>query len=400
MASIEKRGKRSWRITVWYAHDQKVTKTVRPPSDLEGSRLHVWLYEQAASFEEEVKRTKGMESLSIASFFEEWKKYYGKKELASTTFDVYVKYANNYIIPNLGNKKLTELTHRDLITFHRWLDDHDAIHHNTKAYIWRVLKNILKRAYEWHYIGRDIMEEVRGINYSKRKEKRKPRVWDIEEIKQFLNALQSEPIMWRTFAIIALFGGLRRGEVLGLEWHHINFEDQTITIEQTVTRGAGGVEIGLPKTDSSMRTIVLPTFALDVLRQYREEWFRQREQAKAADLWMTDKEYLFHQGNGEVMYPSSPTAWMRKLIKKTSLPPARVHDLRHMSATLLISAGVPVRVVSDRLGHARTSITQDIYTHVLRRSDEEAAEIFDRLIRTAAYPTRLPNSDEKENGAG
>lgn len=100
------------------------------------------------------------------------------------------------------------------------------------------------------------------------------------------------------------------------------------------------------------------------------------------------------------MYPSSPTAWMRKLIKKTSLPPARVHDLRHMSATLLISAGVPVRVVSDRLGHARTSITQDIYTHVLRRSDEEAAEIFDRLIRTAAYPTRLPNSDEKENGAG
>lgn len=400
MASIEKRGKRSWRITVWYAHDRKATKTIQPPPGLAGARLRAWLYEQAASFEEEVKRTKGIESFSLTTFYEEWKQYYGKKELAPTTLEAYERYTKLYIIPRLGNKKITELAPRDLITFQRWLDDHDTISHNTKAYIWRVLKNILKRAYEWRYIGRDITEEVRGINYSKRKEKRIPRVWDIEEIKQFLSALQSEPMMWRAFAMLALFGGLRRGEVLGLEWRHVNFERGTVTVEQAVTRGAGGVEIGPPKTETSVRTIALPVFVLGTLRQYREEWQHQREQARDAGLWVTKKEYLFHQGNGAVMYPTTPTAWLRKMIKKAGLPPARVHDLRHMSATLLITAGVPVRVVSDRLGHARTSITQDVYAHVLRRSDAEAAEIFDRLLRTDASPTRHPSTEKKENGAG
>jgi len=97
-------------------------------------------------------------------------------------------------------------------------------------------------------------------------------------------------------------------------------------------------------------------------------------------------------GDGRPMYPTTPNKWLRNFLKSNGLPMVRLHDLRHISASILIASGVPVRVVSERLGHSKTTTTQDIYAHVIREIDDAAPKVFDDLSR---IPNRLPKSDSQ-----
>lgn len=400
MAYIEKRGKNTYRIVVNPERGRLIRKTVKAPEGLTGKLLQAWLEQEAAAFELEVRTGRYVRpsDMTLKDFVAEWERHYATKELSPTTLLAYRSYIQNHILPVFGRRRLAEITPADLVRFIHSLDEKD-MHHNTRAFVWRVLKNIMTRAYEWKYIPNNPASEVRGPAHSMRRQSKKGVAWTPDMVEKFLRALAGEELKWQTFAMFALFGGLRRGEILGLEWKHIDFESKTVSVMQTVVRaGLNSVKVKEPKTKSSIRKITMPDFVMNALREYRKEW--TKEKLKNLPVWEDrESEFLYHIGNGRPMYPTSPNKWLRGFLKRYGFPAIRLHDLRHISASLLIASGVPVRVVSERLGHSRTSVTQDVYAHVMRQMDDAAARVFDDLFHTGRQPNGQPNPGS-QGGSG
>ena len=177
-------------------------------------------------------------------------------------------------------------------------------------------------------------------------------------------------LQYNIFYQIAIFCGLRRGESIALLWSDIDFEAKTMSITKSTSIVKGKAVTKSTKTKSSVRTISIPDHILELLREYRAEYDSYRY--TVGSLWAGD-DHIFIQWNGAQMYPSTPSATFKKLIHsynaahEDKLPDIRLHDLRHTSATLLISQNVDVKTVSSRLGHAQTSTTMNIYAHALKK---------------------------------
>ena len=170
-----------------------------------------------------------------------------------------------------------------------------------------------------------------------------------------LDTLQGEPLKHRLAITLLLYTGLRRGELLGLEWRDISWDNGTISVERASQYIKGqGIFTKVPKTKGSIRKLSLPLGVMDLLRQYRVWQIEQR--LIMGDKWI-DTGRLFTTEDGGPMHPDSLFTWFNRLQKKNGLPHISLHGLRHTSATVLITSGVDIRTVSQRLGHQQASIT-------------------------------------------
>lgn len=161
--------------------------------------------------------------------------------------------------------------------------------------------------------------------------------------------------------VLAVTTGMRIGEMFGLKWSDVDLEVGTVQVRRTV---AADGAINPPKTNSSKRTIRLSKLASLALRRHPRtaEWVFPS--AAGTPIGICN----FHKNS-----------WKR-LLKRAGLPPTRFHDLRHAAATLMLSRGVPVKVVSEMLGHADVSTTLSIYAHVLPDMQESAADAMDDIL--------------------
>ncbi|MBI3911571.1 MAG: site-specific integrase [Armatimonadetes bacterium] len=178
-------------------------------------------------------------------------------------------------------------------------------------------------------------------------------------------------------ALLAGVAGLRRGEVLALRWADVDFRAGTLIVRQTL--GADG-RFAEPKSRESRREITLPAFLLAELQRHKAAQAEHRLQV--GDAW-TDRGFVVADGLGNPRSPGSLTHAFAELTARAGLPKITFHDLRHVNATLLLLAGVPDKVASERLGHCDTQITRDLYQYVLPRMDEEAARKTDDFFRRA-----------------
>lgn len=163
---------------------------------------------------------------------------------------------------------------------------------------------------------------------------------------------------------------MRKGEILGLRWSDIHFEQQYVRVQRTVSyiEGRGYVETE-PKTAKGRRQISLPPFALDKLRQYRLQQIEQH--LKVANNWV-ERDLIFCNQRGDYLDPRYLLQLFDRLLKKADLPHIRFHDLRHSAATIMLSMGVHFKVIQEILGHSSSRVTLDIYAHVLPAMHEEA----------------------------
>jgi integrase len=181
-----------------------------------------------------------------------------------------------------------------------------------------------------------------------------------------------------------IYSGLRRGELCGLEWPDIDFEHQMIKVCRSSQYVSGmGIFVKETKTESSDRTIKLPKQAFEFLRDYRVWQLEQR--MKMGDRW-EDNNRIFTQEDGKPVHPDSITSWFKKFIAKTDLPQITIHSLRHTNITLQIAAGVPLRTVAFRSGHAQTSTTINLYTHMIRASEDMAAGVLEDMLSPVKDP--------------
>ncbi|BAE82597.1 tyrosine-type recombinase/integrase [Desulfitobacterium hafniense] len=296
------------------------------------------------------------------------------------------------ILPQLGNLKLSDLRPGHLMKFYKYLEQ-DGIRQDGKPgklsdrsirYYHAVLSSMLEDAMKWQLITSNPAARVEAPKVRRKQ----TTSYDETQSAELLQALYSEPIKYRVLTTLALYTGLRRGELLGLEWKVIDMENaQIAVVKQSQYTPETGVVDRKTKTEGSQRLISIPTSIVTLLKEYKAA--QNEERLKVGSLWQpSDK--LFTTWNGKPMHPDTVSSWFNDFLTrynektiqqgKASLPHIRFHDLRHTSASLLIAQGVPLKNVSSRLGHSSIAITADIYASALQSADKEAAQKLEDIL--------------------
>ena len=263
----------------------------------------------------------------------------------------------------------------DLFNLDRQITDYAR---ETNSKIKKVLALILGKAVKYGLIDK-IYATHEYIDFPQTK-KPKIDVMNEEEIKIFYDTVMNlDNMNQKTALLIFLLTGFRRGEVSALRWSDINFKNQTITISRSARRSK---ELGLfikdPKTESSKRTISIPSILIDHIFEYKKYLY---DKYKNIDNLLNENSYLFMNQYGGMINIDTFEKWMNKALIKAKLPHHTLHSLRHTNVTLQISAGIPIVTVSSRVGHSKTSTTTDIYAYSLQGSDKRAATAIDNLFK-------------------
>ena len=234
------------------------------------------------------------------------------------------------------------------------------------AYIRSVLRIALNQAKKRNLVGFNVVDLVDAP----RVERYRAKTLDQVETRRLFEAVKGERL--ETLYSVAVSVGLRRGEILGLQWQDIDFENCTLSVERTVQRIRGeGIKAGPPKTERGRRTITLPAPLIASLKLHRKSQLEER--LKMGTSWQ-DSDLVFSSNVGTFLEPRNLDRHFKRMLAKAGLPNMRLHDLRHSAATLLLAQNVNPRVVMEILGHSRISMTLDTYGHVMYASIREATD--------------------------
>ena len=250
-----------------------------------------------------------------------------------------------------------------------------ALNPRTALHVHRLLRKALADAVKWGHLSRNAADATTPP----RAEQRQIDMWDAETTDRFLEA--AEGSRFSGLYQLAVLTGMRRSELAGLKWANVDLVNGRLSVVSTLQRIPGhGLVEGLPKTNRSRRSLSLRADAVNLLHGIRGR--QMEDQLAIGELWLNTS-YVFTQSNGRPVEPDKVSLDFAIIVRKAGLPHLTLHGLRHAHATLALSAGVNPKVVSERLGHASTAITMDVYSHVLPGIQEEAAQAVEDLLSEA-----------------
>lgn len=202
-----------------------------------------------------------------------------------------------------------------------------------------------------------------------------------DQLKKLLDdAKQNEPFKFYTFFHVLAFTGCRKGEILGLQWDCIDFENKLLDIRQTLTRGKNRrLYLEEPKTKGSKRTLPLDEETISVLRTWRKE--QRAEMLQLGFNTMDVKQLVFSDLENGFIELDRPNTWLQRTCKRAKVPVLTSHALRHTFATILIGQGVNFKTVSELLGHATVAMTLDIYTGVYQEDKKETIKLLSSVMK-------------------
>jgi integrase len=315
--------------------------------------------------------------LTVREFFDRWLES-AAPTLRPATARRYRDVARLHIVGVIGNLRLAKLTPGDV---QRLYADRLAaglsptsVHH-----IHAILHRALDQAVRWGLLMRNVTDAVDPP----RRSSPEMRAWDARQVAAVMAAAASDDLeaLWR----LAVFSGMRRGEILGLRWADVDLEGGELAVRRTLSRGATSrLEVGEPKTAAGRRRVSLSPSVVESLRRHR---VRQLEQRLAAGPAYVDHDLVFATESGSVIHPNALSLRFRKLIARAGVPSIRFHDLRHTNATIDLATGTHPKVVQERLGHASISETLDRYSHLTPNMQREAADRLDAAVEDAADDT-------------
>jgi len=344
---------------------------------------------KAARDEARVKARRGeyvnRSTLTVADFLAEWIETHAlavkPKTLAGYRHDI-----DHYIVPRIGRMRLQALRPAVISKLYRELAEHGG--HDggplstwTIAHVHRTFRKALADAVQ--------VEQLLPSNPAERSKRprehaREPtRVWTTGQLHIFLTAAQSHRLY--AFYRLAAYTGARRGELLYLRWPAVDLDAAEVTFGGSTAVVQGQRVEGTTKGGRS-RVVSIDTETVAILCEYQQQ--QNDERLAAGSVWNDHDGLVFTSRWGEPLYPDTVTALMSKLIREhnksasdpEALPHARLHDLRHLHATTLLLAGVPVHVVAARLGHADPAVTLRVYSHVLREHALGIGDIFAQAV--------------------
>lgn len=208
------------------------------------------------------------------------------------------------------------------------------------------------------------------------------KAWNAHQLRTFLDHVADH----RFFSALWVSAntGLRRGELAGLHWGDIDLDDRRMSVNRSLVSVGYELHESRGKTRTSRRSIDLDSTTVEVLRGWRS-----RRGVEDPNFDPSDQDaYVFARADGAPTHPQLLSDAYKKLVKRSGLPRIRLHDLRHTHATLLLKAGVPIKVVSERLGHSTPAFTMATYQHILPGMQREAADTFESLLELLPDSTR------------
>ncbi len=319
--------------------------------------------------------------ITVAEYLKIWFDLY-LTDLSPTTLKGYEYQIENYIInQDIGKIRLQDLTTSDV---QRWINSlYDESPLSNKPLSAKTVKNIyhnlcaaIDKAVVLEYVKKNVCKAVSLPKV----QKYTAEVYDEEEVQALLNAIKGTDMELPLMIDINL--GLRRGELLGLKWKHIDFEKGLISIEDNMVEvkkevSADRVLTKSPKSASGQRVIPISSTLIEYLKKAHSEYLLKKFKM-GKDFF--DGDYVVCQENGKPYKPNSFTDKFNNFLKKNNLKHIRLHDLRHTNATLMLTQGISPKVAQMRLGHSDYSTTMNIYSHVLKSVETEAAEKIENVI--------------------
>lgn len=426
MASIRERHG-SYQITVSCGYDTQgkkllETTTFTPDPSLSPKKREKAVQEFALEFEAKVRNGVLLSGrkVTLQEYAARWIDEYAKLNLQPGTVAKYQEELDNKILPALGHYKLSELKPHIVNGFFVSLSKDGARKDGrpggySKGSVTKtrnVLSSLMRTAVQWEAIDSNPCDKVR---LQKMDAAEKVSFFTPEQTILFLEYIEQPyavqvrghkrvddtgkpyqvgdytlsryiPEQIRLLFNLAIYAGLRKGELLALEWDDIDFSQDTIRVTKSVAVANKEQVIKRPKTRTSHRVVTIPHFLterLQALQEHREEFI-----AQVGDFWQGGQ-WVFIQENGRMMNYSTPYQAFHDVVVRYNkgkppqeqLPQIPFHGLRHTSATLLIANHQDLKTVSKRLGHAQTSTTMNIYAHALQQGDRQASNALETMLK-------------------
>lgn len=296
--------------------------------------------------------------LSVGDYLDRWLTDSVKMSTAITTHASYSSHVELYLKPNIGGVKLVKLTPSHVARLYSQMEV-DGKSPRMRQMVHATLHRALKVAMKWGLVQRNVADAVDRPKAPK--VEIKPLCAD--EVRKLLKAAESDRL--HALYVLAIGAGMRCGELLALQWQDIDLKAGMIAVRRTLIELSGQQSFGEPKSAKGRRAIHLPTVAVDALRLHKAHMMQEG-----------------HGTNPLVFVTTEGTPFLRSdlrrhsflpLLKRAGISIIRFHDLRHTSATMLLSEGIHPKIVQERLGHSTINLTLDTYSHVLPSMQEDAA---------------------------
>lgn len=389
MATIRKRNHNTYQFVVSLGvgsdgKNMRKYKTYKVTEEMTPKQLQRHLEYEAHKFEQKVLSNMYIAptQLTLNEFFVEWKTKWLEKSVSESTIMLRIGSFKNHISPVIGHFPMHKITTLMLLDLMENLTRKDGqpgvLSASSKHEIHKVLVSIFQRALEWNIIKENPMTGVDAPK-QKRKESNNINAFSIEEVERLISESQTELAHWRLFILLALSTGMRRGEIIALEWKHINLNEGILYVEQSLTRGREGVDLKAPKSNSH-RVVSLPDSVIQELKSYKESWIKEVQLLSLFENEEDNKWIFFNSQTRNHFSPDSASTWWTRFLKRKNFRHIALHDLRHTSATLLIAQNVHAKIISERLGHKKISTTMDTYGHALPSVDKEASEKMNKIL--------------------
>jgi integrase len=359
--SIQRRG-RSWRLR--FDIGRTDGKRVAQAHTFRGSRREA--QQKLAELLASVGQGSYVEpsKMSVAAFvrtrIDQWE---SAADITARTAQRYRQLTENQVAPYIGATPLQKLARLDVEGWHTTLRN-GGLAPRTIGHAHRVLGKALRDAERDGLVLRNVCKLQRA-----------PRIADTEmvivrDLPSFIDKLRGMRLY--VPAMVALFTGMRLGEILALRWNRVDLDRMTITVREALEwTKAHGIRFKAPKSRAGRRDITLPDILVDVLREHRTAMLELRMQLGVGRL--PEDALLFANLAGEPLQPSNVSSDWGEIADRLGMPEVTFHALRHTHASQLIATGVDIVTISKRLGHARPSVTLAVYAHMFTRDDGSAA---------------------------
>jgi integrase len=311
---------------------------------------------------------------SLGSYLKDWLENCVKPKNRHQTVRSYDWIIRIHIGPELGKIPLAKLTPQRLQKF---LNERHAsgLSATTVRHINATLRAALSQAQRWQLVHQNVAKLVTlpyGTRYL-------PSILTSAQAKSLLEFLDGHK--HEALISVALTMGLRRGEILGLRWSDVDLASRSMTVRHSLERIHGtGLQLSEPKSARSKRSLTIPQLSVRALVKHRIS--QEKLRSWAGPKWK-EGDFVFTTDVGTPMPPDEVSRLLPEILHEAGLPKVRFHDLRHSCASLLLSLGVPAKLVQETLGHSTYQLTMDTYSHMIPALRNEVASRMDEIFPTA-----------------
>jgi integrase len=382
MAHLRRRGKKKWQIIIEMDRDPMTGKRKRKYKTINGTKKDAEkkMAELIRKYEKNDKLVEP-KKMSMKKLMKQFLNNH-QHTVAQRTIDRYSGIVRNHLLPAFGDYQVKDIkpihieSYQNMKLNNGKIKGEGGLSNKTVRMHHNLLSSIFKYAQRLELIEKNPVKLVP----SPKKGTPNHNFLDEEQLQKILN--YSKGLWIHDYIKIAVATGMRRGEMLGLEWPNVDLENSKISIIKALKRTSKGIELSATKTSSSRRSIAITEDTVKVLKRIKSE--QAKRKLKMGENYNTEFNLVFCEKNGRYCNPNSVTRRFKRIVKDVELGYIKLHDLRHTMASLMLKSGANPKIVQERLGHSSITITMDLYSHLSLDLQKEAAEDLSVLLKKKA----------------